>query len=107
MGLYSSPYGYYFDYSYIFILVALLITTAASMYLNSIYAKYSRVSARASYTPADVAKIILRENGINVRAGVEIAGFSIIIYLQKMFLISQTQLGCHIQSLPMVLQRMK
>ena len=57
--------GYYYDYSYFFVIVAFLITTAASMYLNSVYAKYSRVLARASYTPADVAQIILKENGIN------------------------------------------
>ena len=68
-------YGmYYFDYSYIFVIIGILLTAAASMYLNSIYAKYSRISARASYTPADIARIILKENGIEDVAIGEVPG---------------------------------
>lgn len=59
-------YSYmYYDSSYIFVFIAFVLTLIASGYMKLVYSRYAKVAARSSYTPAEVASIILKENGIN------------------------------------------
>lgn len=57
---------YYFDPLYfLFALPGLIVALIAQGMVKSNYAKYSRVFNSAGYTGADIAREILRKNGIN------------------------------------------
>ncbi len=55
---------YFYDASYILVLIAIVISLWAQTKLKSTYAKYGNVMARSGLTGADVASKILRENGL-------------------------------------------
>lgn len=65
------PYGYYgygfhFDSGYIWVLIALLLSMLASLWVNSTFRKYSNVPS--SMTGAQAARYVLDQNGLqNVR----------------------------------------
>lgn len=58
-------YGYYFDPTYLLVLIGAVLCIAASSMVNSTYQKYSRVRARSGITGAEAAQRILHMSGIN------------------------------------------
>lgn len=58
-------YGYYFDPTYILVLIGAVLCIVASRKVNSTYQKYSRVRARRGMTGAEAASRILKMSGIN------------------------------------------
>ena len=57
-------YGYYYDPTYIFVLLAAFLCIAAQMHVNSTYKKYARVTSRSGMTGAEAAQRILHMSGI-------------------------------------------
>lgn len=55
---------FYFDPSYVLILIGLLLSMAASAKVNSTYARYARVGARCGMTGAEAARQLLNSQGI-------------------------------------------
>ena len=58
-------YGYYFDPTYILIIIAAIISLIAQWRVNSAFSKYSRVESMSGMTGAQAARMILQSNGIN------------------------------------------
>jgi len=58
-------YGYYFDPTYILIIIATIISLIAQWRVNSAFSKYSRVASMSGMTGAQAARMILQSNGIN------------------------------------------
>ena len=58
-------YGYYFDPTYILIIIAAIISLIAQWRVNSAFSKYSRVASMSGMTGAQAARMILQSNGIN------------------------------------------
>ena len=57
-------YPYFFDPTYILIIIGMVIALAAQAKVKSSFAKYSKVYSRRGMTAAQVAEEILRANGI-------------------------------------------
>ena len=57
-------YGYYFDPTYVLVLIGVIISLWASAKVKTTYSKYSRVRSMSGLTGAQVADQILRANGI-------------------------------------------
>lgn len=57
-------YGFYFDPTYILIIIAAVITLIAQMRVNSAFSKYSSVSSMSGMTGAQAAERILAAQGI-------------------------------------------
>ena len=65
------PYGYYFDPTYILIIVGVIITMIASSKMNSTFRRYSRVRCHCGLTGSQAAQRILNQAGIyDVSVGV-------------------------------------
>lgn len=62
-GLYF-PYGYYFDPTYILIIIGVIISLIAQARVKTAFSKYSKVRAKSGMTGAEVAERLLRANGI-------------------------------------------
>ena len=58
-------YGYYFDPTYILIIIAAIISLICTVESNSAFSKYSRVASMSGMTGAQAARMILQSNGIN------------------------------------------
>lgn len=58
-------YGYYFDPTYILIIIAAIISLIAQWRVNSAFSKYSRMASMSGMTGAQAARMILQSNGIN------------------------------------------
>lgn len=58
-------YGYYFDPTYILIIIAAIISLIAQWRVNSAFSKYSRLASMSGMTGAQAARMILQSNGIN------------------------------------------
>lgn len=56
--------GYYFDPTYILVLIGVILTIAASAKVKSTYAKYSKVRSMSGMTGAQAAERILNSAGI-------------------------------------------
>ena len=63
-GHYGYYPGFYYDSTYILILIGVLISMWASSRVNSTYAKYDGVRNLRGITGAEVAEMILRQAGI-------------------------------------------
>ncbi len=63
MGRYGY-YGYYFDPTYILVLIGAVLCIWAQMRVNSTYRKYARVRSRSGLTGAQAAQKILQLSGI-------------------------------------------
>ena len=60
------PYfGYYFDPTYILVLIGAVLSIIASARVNSTFNKYARVRSMSGMTGAQTAEAILRSKGIN------------------------------------------
>ena len=57
-------YGFYYDPTYILVLIAAFLCIAAQMHVNSTYKKYARVTSRSGMTGAEAAQRILQMSGI-------------------------------------------
>ncbi len=61
-------YPYYYDYTYILVIIAFVLTLFASFGVKGTFAKYDKVKSQNGITGADVARKILDANGLsNVR----------------------------------------
>lgn len=58
-------YGYYFDPTYILVLIGVLISLIASARVKSTYSKYSRMRSRTNMTGAQAAQRVLNSAGIH------------------------------------------
>lgn len=58
------PYGFYFDRTYILIIIGAIITMVASSKMNSTFRRYSRVRCHCGLTGSQAAERILRQAGI-------------------------------------------
>ena len=63
MGHYGY-YGYYFDPTYILVLIGAVLCLWAQARVSSTYKKYSRVRSRSGLTGAAAAQKILQMSGI-------------------------------------------
>lgn len=63
MGHYGY-YGYYFDPTYILVLIGAMLCIYAQMRINSTYSKYAKVRSRTGMTGAQAAQKILAMSGI-------------------------------------------
>lgn len=64
MPYYGYGYGFYYDPTYILVLIGAVLSIAASMKVNGTYAKYSRVRSMTGMTGAQAAERILYQAGI-------------------------------------------
>lgn len=58
------PYGFYFDWTYIFVLIGAIVSMIASARVSSTFHKYARERSRSGMTGAQAAEMILHNNGI-------------------------------------------
>ena len=58
------PYGFYFDWTYILVLIGAIISIIASARVNSTFHKYARQRSLSGMTGAQAAETILHNNGI-------------------------------------------
>lgn len=58
-------YGYYFDPTYMLVLIGAVLSIIASSKVQSTFNKYSKVRSMSGMTGAQVAELILRNKGIN------------------------------------------
>lgn len=57
-------YGYGYDATYILVIIGLVITLMASASVKNTFKRYSKYAASCNLTGADVARAILKENGL-------------------------------------------
>lgn len=57
-------YGYYYDPTYIFVVIAVIFSMWASLKVKSTFQRYSKERSSAGMTGAQTAEMILRNNGI-------------------------------------------
>ncbi len=57
-------YGYYYDPTYLLMIIAAVLSLAAQFRVNSAFSKYSQVGSRCGLTGAQVAERILQSQGI-------------------------------------------
>ena len=55
---------YYFDWTYILVLIGVVICMMASGRVNSVFSRYSRMRSHSGMTGREAAERILRRNGI-------------------------------------------
>lgn len=67
-------YGYYFDPTYVLLIIGMLLSMAASARVKSTFSIYSRVRSASGMTGADAARRILRMAGITDVTVVPISG---------------------------------
>lgn len=58
-------FGYYFDSTYILVLIGAVLSIIASARVNSTFSKYARVRSMSGMTGAQTAEAILRSRGIH------------------------------------------
>ncbi len=58
-------FGYYFDTTYILVLIGAVLSIIASARVNSTFSKYARVRSMSGMTGAQTAEAILRSRGIH------------------------------------------
>lgn len=57
-------YGFYFDWTYILVILGVIITMAASAKMNATFAKYRQIRSSTGLTGRETAERILQANGI-------------------------------------------
>lgn len=67
-------YGFYYDATYILVIIACLITILAQIKVNSSYSRYKNIASDRGITGKDVARKILDQNGLSEIAIREVAG---------------------------------
>ena len=67
-------YGYYYDSTYILVLIGAGLTLLAQAWVNSSYSKYKKVNSNCGMTGKDVARKILDANGLSNISVSEVSG---------------------------------
>ena len=67
-------YGYYFDPTYILVILALVITVGAQIWVNGSYSKYKKQSNQCDLKGEEIARRILDANGLHDISVVEVSG---------------------------------
>ena len=67
-------YGYGFDYTYLLVIVGVLITLGAQIFVKSSYSKYKKIETKSRLDGFEVARRILDSNGLNNVDIVEVQG---------------------------------
>lgn len=67
-------YSYYYDYTYILVVIGFVITLIAQFMVNSRYSKYSKLDSSRGVTGREVARKILDANGLSDIKVSEVAG---------------------------------
>lgn len=67
-------YGYSYDWTYILVIIAGIITIVAQAWVTSSYNKYKRIKGNIGVTGRDVARRILDANGLSDVQVIEVAG---------------------------------
>ena len=63
-------YPYYFDSTYILVLIGVILTVIVQGYMTATFSKYQKVESKSGLTAAEACKIILKNSGIdNVAIG--------------------------------------
>ena len=57
--------GYYFDWTFIFVLIGIIISSIASSRVNTTFKRYSRIVSSSRLTGAETARKILDANGLS------------------------------------------
>lgn len=58
-------YGFYFDWTYIFVIIGIIISSIASSRVNTTFKRYSRIVSSSKLTGAETARKILDANGLS------------------------------------------
>ena len=66
---------YYMYFGYGLVIIAFLITLVADIYLRTRYSKYKKVKVKSGMTGAEVAREILKDNGLDNIYVVETRGY--------------------------------
>lgn len=64
MILYYGLYGFYYDPTWIFALIGIVLSLMASYHVNTTFTKYSKIRSRSGMTGAMAAERILHHSGI-------------------------------------------
>ena len=67
-------YSYYYDYTYILVIIGFFITLGAQVWVNSSYNKYKGIINNSKMTGKDVARKILDANGLSNIKVSEVSG---------------------------------
>lgn len=57
-------YGFYYDWTYILVLIGVVLSLFASSQVKGTFAKYSKIRSYSGMTGREAAEQILRRNGI-------------------------------------------
>ena len=71
---YGYPYGFYFDPTYVLLIIGMILALAASGKMKSTFARYQQVRSHSGLTGAQTAQRILNAAGIYDVTVVPIAG---------------------------------
>ena len=71
---YGYPYGFYFDPTYVLLIIGMILALAASGKMKSTFSRYQRISSHSGLTGAQVAQHILHTAGIFDVTVVPVAG---------------------------------
>lgn len=63
-GYYGFNQGLYFDFTYVLIIIAFILTAYASVKIKTVYSKYAKVGSANGYTGSEAARIFLKANSI-------------------------------------------
>lgn len=74
LAAYYGYYGYYWDPTYILILIGVVISGLASMHVKTTFNRYSRVRSMSGMTGAEAAERILHQAGIYDVSIVRVSG---------------------------------
>ena len=72
--MYYGGYGFYWDWSYILIIIGAVICLAASARVRSSFTKYSSYRSNSGMTGAQAAQLILQRAGITDVTVVHVSG---------------------------------
>ena len=67
-------YGYYYDPTYVLVIIGFFITILAQAWVNSSYSKYKKINNNEGMTGREVARKILDENGLANVSVAEVSG---------------------------------
>lgn len=64
-GIGGYGFGWFYDPTFILVIIGMVISMAASAYVKSTFSKYDKISSRNNITGTKVAQYILESQGIN------------------------------------------
>ena len=64
-GIGGYGYGWFYDPTFILVIIGMVISMAASAYVKSTFSKYDKISSRNNITGTKAAQYILESQGIN------------------------------------------